>query len=141
MTTTDPTTEAWDPDACAAAGAALLDNDPTWAGWRTRLDLDRLDMADGLYYGGPDCRACVGAQLHYRQQLQGDTANQDAEGDYALFLWGLAALPPGDYNERHAWQIAHGFIIPDAFFTAAEEGAAYARLTDAWRKLLTGSPS
>jgi len=138
-TTWDPADpETWDPEACAAAGAALLDADPAWVGWREMVDPDRLNMADGTYRGEPACRACVGAQLHYHQQLEGDEFDRQAEGDYGTFVYALA--PSGGYHERHAWQVAHGFIIPDVG-TIAEETAAYEDLTAAWRRVLAGSPA
>jgi hypothetical protein len=138
----DPTT-VWDPNACAAAGVALLDADPDWAGWREWVDPDRLDMADGIYRGEPACFACVGAQLHYHQQVArlGDRVDR-VEGDYGEFLYAIALDEEGFHYERRAWAVTHGFTIPDDLDpgTVAEEQAAWDRLTAAWQTLLAATP-
>lgn len=96
--------------ARVARGAALLDEER--AGWWRTIDLDALDLNNA-------CGCVLG-------QVFADHAADPHESGYD---WALANLGEGD------WVRGFGFLVP-AGLTPAEEAAAFAALTEAWRSLI-----
>lgn len=98
--------------AAVAKGAALLDAQPAYLGWRKNIDLETFNIAS-------ECR-CVGGQL---------------EGGYEMFV---SCFVPSDVD-RYYWAVEHGFLWPTT--AAYDDKEEYiARLQAAWELEILRDP-
>lgn len=104
-------------------GITLLDEKTP--GWRSRIDLDRLDMlwASPATTAHGRGRCCIGAQL-------ADTTDGETYYEWAEQLSGY--YRSDEYDKFKEWAYTHGF--------AAQFGT-YDELTAAWRRALGGGAS
>jgi len=125
--------------ARVARGIAVLDE--RMPGWDVLIDLDLLDLDEGVHDPEESECGCVLAQLDYnRHILHGDTERMPSpyshfagEGTYNCGLWhltGLIAEVPAQSREAAAWAREHGFL-DDSLHGDGDE------LTQAWRDAIT----
>lgn len=110
-----------------ARGVALLDE--RRPGWWTQIDLDRLDMSQGLFYEAPrgryDC-GCICAQTGF---VYGSAREQGFEAPYGSFCGELDALGIGDRPEDYGFHCGRVTSMTDM-------RARYVALTAEWREVI-----
>jgi len=126
--------------ARVARGMAVLDE--RMPGWDALIDLDLLDLDEGVHDPQESECGCVLAQLDYdRHVLRGDTQRMpspyrhfEGEGTYNCGLWHLTGLNAEvlapQSREASAWAREHGFLDDSLDGDGGE-------LTQAWRDAIT----
>jgi hypothetical protein len=110
-------------------GIALLDEQAP--DWRDRVSASRLDMRKPSFeWATPGMCGCLLAQLD-------EPTQSGFAGWYEVEAERLMRSSGDDETDLLAWSVAHGFTV-HAVESLADAKQAFAELTVAWKRALTG---